>query len=174
MATTLPISPDDVRVDPRRGFLDVWTFVALTLTALLLGTSFGHFLELPAKMELDGPLWMTLQQHLYRRFATIGGVAEIGSLASLAVLAFLVRDRSRPFVFTLIAATCVAAAFFGVWLLATRPVNAELARWTADTLPADWERWRIQWEVSHVARFVLHLAGLGALVIGVLARRRVE
>ena len=43
----------------------VWHFIALVLVALLLGTTFGHALEMPMKMNADGRLWMTFQHTLY-------------------------------------------------------------------------------------------------------------
>jgi hypothetical protein len=46
--------------------LRVWYFVTLVLTALPTGTSFAHTLELPAKMKVDGRLWLTFQRTLYR------------------------------------------------------------------------------------------------------------
>jgi hypothetical protein len=45
--------------------LQIWGFITLLLVALLLGLSFAHVLERPAKMTYDGPLYVTLQRSLY-------------------------------------------------------------------------------------------------------------
>jgi hypothetical protein len=53
-------------------------------------------------------------------------------------------------------------------LFVTNAVNAETAKWTAQSIPADWSQWRLRWEYSHVARFVLHLVGFTALTAALL------
>ena len=53
------------------------------LVAVLLGTTFGHALEMPMKMNADGRLWMTFQHTLYPYFAYVGAPVEIGSILSL-------------------------------------------------------------------------------------------
>lgn len=146
----------------------VWHFITLVLVALLLGTTFGHALEMPMKMNVDGRLWMTFQHTLYPYFAYIGAPVEIGSILSLGILSFFARHRSRSFYLVLTASLCVATAFFVVWLGFTNPVNAETTKWTADTIPPDWADWRRQWEYSHLVRFVLHLIGFGALGISLV------
>jgi hypothetical protein len=144
----------------------VWHFITLVLVALLLGTTFGHTLEMPMKMNVDGRLWMTFQHTLDSYFAYIGAPIEIGAIISLGILSFFARHRSRSFYFLVLTATlCVAMAFFVVWLGFTNPVNAETAKWTTDAFPSDWAEWRRQWEYSHLARFVLHFIGFGALGI---------
>jgi hypothetical protein len=149
--------------------LRAWYFVAVMLTALLMGTSFGHTLEMPAKMKVDGVLWMTFQHTLYPYFAYAGAPIELGAIASAAGLAYLLRGRHPGFYPALVAAICLAAAFFIVWLGFTNVVNSETGKWTADTIPADWAAWRRQWEFSHAVRFVLHLAGLTLLVFPFVA-----
>ncbi len=44
-------------------FIQVWYFLTLTLTSLLMGTSFAHTLEMPAKMTVDGQLWRAFSAH---------------------------------------------------------------------------------------------------------------
>lgn len=92
-------------------FLKTWRFITIILTALLMGTAFCHVLEMPAKMRIDGPLWMVLQQTLYQAFATIGGPIEIGAIIAATVLVFLVRGKRQAFYLTLVAAISLAVAF---------------------------------------------------------------
>ncbi|HEX2928858.1 MAG TPA: DUF1772 domain-containing protein [Candidatus Binatia bacterium] len=143
--------------------LRAWYFVTLILTALLMGTSFGHTLEMPAKMKVDGTLWMTFQHTLYPYFAYIGAPVELGAIIVAGILSFLLR-RQSGFYPALIGTACLAIAFLIVWLGFTNPVNAETAKWTAESIPADWAEWRSQWEYSHMTRFALHLAGFSALL----------
>src|SRR5262245_38352549 len=109
--------------------LRAWYFLTLILTALLMGTSFGHTLEMPAKMKVDGPLWMMFQHTLYPYFAYIGAPVELGAIIVASVLSFLLRRRPG-FYPALIGAASLAVAFFIVWLGFTNPVNGETAKWT--------------------------------------------
>ncbi len=146
-------------------FLRAWILVTICLTALLMGSTFSHVLEMPAKLKMDGPLWMTIQQRLYRAFAPIGGTIEIAAIGATAVLAFLVRDDERVFYMALGAAIGLAGAFFVVWLMFTNTVNAEVRRWTTRAIPKDWRQWRKQWEFSHAGRFILQLIAFGTLLL---------
>jgi hypothetical protein len=55
-------------------------FLAVLLTALLMGTTLAHAPEMPAKMNASATQWLALQQSLYRSFATIGGPIEIAAI----------------------------------------------------------------------------------------------
>lgn len=147
--------------------LPVWFFLTAFLAALLLGTTFSHVLESPAKLRVGAPLWATLQQNLYGTYATIGGFIEIGTIVAAGVLAFLVRSDERVFSLAVLAAASFALAF-AVWLLFTNPANTEVMKWTASTIPADWMKWRMQWEYSHAARFVFHVVAFSALLAAML------
>lgn len=92
-------------------FLRTWRFIALIFAALLMGTSFCHVLEMPAKMNVSGSLWMTFQHTLYHAFATLGGVVEIGTIVTVITLSFLVRRRRPALYLTLLGAICVTLAF---------------------------------------------------------------
>lgn len=146
-----------------------WYFVTLVLTALLMGTSFAHTLEMPAKLAVDGPTWILFQHTLYAFFAYIGAPIELGSIFTAAGLAFLLRGQRPAFYLLSSAALCLAAAF-GVWLGFTNVVNAETGKWTANSLPSDWASWRAQWEYSHAARFVFHLCGFMLLALALAMR----
>jgi len=50
-----------------------WYFATLVLTALLMGTSFAHTLEMPAKLSVDAPTWMLFQHTLYPYFCVCWG-----------------------------------------------------------------------------------------------------
>ncbi|MEP7274488.1 MAG: DUF1772 domain-containing protein, partial [Acidobacteriota bacterium] len=89
-----------------------WRFLTLVLTALLMGMTFAHVLEFPAKMEYSAALYLSIHRTLYVAFGApnIGAFVEIGTVLATFVLAFLVRHRRRTFWSTVIAAACVTAA----------------------------------------------------------------
>lgn len=140
-----------------------WSVVSLGLTALLLGTTFAHVLEIRAKRQMDGALWTTLQQRLYRSFATVGGVVEIGAILSTGALAWLVRNPASLGL-AAGALACLAVAFAGVWIGVMAPINRQVAGWNLAAVPPDWQRWRRRWDRGHAIRFGLHLIGFGLLV----------
>ncbi|MBT2321505.1 hypothetical protein J7E62_03910 [Variovorax paradoxus] len=149
-------------------FLRTWRWLTLMFVALSLAPAAGHFLEMPAKMRYEGPLWLTISQTLYGAFGTVGGAFEVGAIITTVVLALLVRRRRPAFGWTLLAALCVllSHAAFWIWLA---PVNATVAASTLATLPENWMALRSQWEYTHAARAVLQAVALGALAISVLA-----
>ncbi|HZP81164.1 MAG TPA: hypothetical protein VFB21_05980 [Chthonomonadaceae bacterium] len=149
--------------------LKVWRFFPLLFTALLLGLTFSHVMEMPAKMQYPASLYLTLHRTLYLTYGTWPGIlVQFGAIIATIVLAFLVRSRRPAFGLTLLAAFCLVVEFFGVWVPIIAPANAEMKRWAVEAAPANWIRWRNQWEYAHAARFVLDLIALSALVISVL------
>ncbi len=126
-------------------------------------------------MNYDSALWTTIQQSLYWGFGHIGGYFEAATVfLATPVLMFLVRKRRPTFQWTLAGTICFALAFFVVFLVFTEPMNREIFQWTPQSVPANWTQVRSQWEYSHVARFVLQLMGLGALLISVLVETPVN
>ena len=83
--------------------ITIVTFLSVVLSALLMGTSLAHALEMPAKMNASAAQWLTFQQTLYRSFATIGKSIEISAIALVGALAFLVRSNRAALWLTLSA-----------------------------------------------------------------------
>jgi hypothetical protein len=138
------------------------------LTALSIGTALCHLLEMPAKITLDGALWLFLLQNLYPpAFGTAGAFFEVGAVITTVVLVLLVHRRRPAFGWTLPAALCMVAAhiIFWVWIA---PVNAEMAPLPPETLAVNWMELRDQWEYSHAARAILQIIALGALLFSIL------
>jgi hypothetical protein len=132
--------------------------VGITLAALS-----AHAFELPNKLSLDGPLWLAVQQNLYRGWGPFVAPFELAGLASTWLLAVLVRRDSAMLLSALAAALCLSLALI-VFFALNAPVNAAFAGWTPETLPPDWAGFRIRWEIGHAIRFVLVLASFVMLV----------
>jgi hypothetical protein len=151
-------------------FLRAWRFLTLMLAALALTMESAHVLELPQKLQYDAAMYAAVNTTLYRYFAIIGGVYQVGSIVTVAILVFLVRQRQPSFVWTCLSACCFFLAF-GIWLTVVAPVNSEVAT-ALQAAPASvstvWVRLRTRWEYGHVAGFVAQLIGLGTLVLSVL------
>jgi hypothetical protein len=130
----------------------------------------AHVLELPQKMRYDAQLYSAVNITLYRYFAIIGGVYQVGSLVAAAVLVCLVRQRRPSFGWTLAGALSLLLAF-GLWLTVVAPVNGEVSdalQVAPASVPAVWMRLRSRWEYGHAAGFIVQLVGLCALILSVL------
>jgi hypothetical protein len=138
-------------------------WIAIACTAVPLGATVAHVFELPNKMTLDGPLWLAVQQNLYRGWGPLIAPFEITAIVAAWTLVFLERERQRTFPLTFLAALCLTA-MLGVFFLLNAPVNSAFAQWTATTLPPDWPSYRLRWEVGHALGCLLALVAFGALL----------
>ncbi|HEY1286996.1 MAG TPA: hypothetical protein VGF58_01620 [Burkholderiales bacterium] len=140
------------------------------LAALALTMESAHVLELPQKMQYDAPMYTAVNGTLYRYFAIVGGVYQIGSIVAAWLLVWLVRRRQPSFGWTLTGALLLLTAF-GIWLAVVAPVNREVSetlRSAPESVPALWMHLRARWEYGHALGFFAQLVGLCALVISVL------
>ena len=131
--------------------------IAIVLAGLAIAPLAAHVLELPNKLDLAGPLWLAVQQHLYRGWGPFyGAPVEVGALVVSVALAWREPPGRVP---TTLAALCYAA-MIGVFFVFNAPVNAALNNWTARTLPADWASYRLRWESGHLLSAMLAGAAL--------------
>lgn len=151
-------------------FLKTWRLITLILVALFMGLEFAHALELPAKMQYDGVLYVTIQNSLYRYFGTPGpgALITVGAVLSAIALTVLVRNRRPAFWWTLASTLCLTIAFPLIYFLRIEPVNVVIEQANASSVPTDWEQLRNQWEYAHSTNFVCSLAGFSALLLSVL------
>jgi Anthrone oxygenase len=138
-------------------------WISLLATTVPLGATVAHVMELPNKFSLDGPRWLAVQQSLYRAWGPFVAPFEIIAIVATWVLTYLVRGRRPAFGLTLVAALCLTT-MMAVFFLFNEPVNAAFADWTTETLPADWQDYRLQWEFSHAIGFVLALTAFCTLL----------
>jgi hypothetical protein len=127
--------------------------------ALILGLAFAHVMELPGKVRLDGPTWLTVQQNLYVGFGPLAAVIEPLGILLTWLLVFMLRAHRSAFRLTLLAAICTTAGLAG-WAWLVSPMNTLLNGWTPATLPPDWTACRDQSELGHT----IHAALLGAIL----------
>jgi hypothetical protein len=123
----------------------------------------AHVLELPNKLALDGPIWLAIQQGLYRGWGPVFGPVEIAALLTAIALA-VARRGSPPCLWRTIFAAAGYAAMLGAFFVFNEPVNSAVARWTPDSLPPDWPAYRRQWEIGHALSAALSIVALSALI----------
>lgn len=147
-----------------------WRFITLILSALVTGMALCHALELPAKMQYSASLYITVQNSLYAAFGppNIGAFIEVATPLAALGLAILVRKRHPALQLTLVAIALILLAFPIIFFTFTEPANRVFRNATPESIPANWEQLRHQWEYSHLARFFCHLAAFSALLLSVL------
>jgi hypothetical protein len=127
-----------------------WFSIAVAIAALFAPAA--HVLEMPNKLHMDGPLWLQVQQQLYRRWGPfIGAPTEI---AGVVVNALLVFDRSSDVSHRRLRGlvACLYLTMIIVFFVFNAPVNAAVGAWSAATLPAHWADFRSRWELATPSR----------------------
>lgn len=145
--------------------------LSLLCTTVDFGALFAHVLELPNKLALSGPLWLAVQRNLYRGWGPALGPFEVGAVGFTWILAVMLRGRGPAFNRTMTAAICLTV-LLGAFFVVVRPVNEAFAGWTPQTLPPDWPRYRLRWELGHAGRAVLGAVSLANLILAALQMRR--
>jgi hypothetical protein len=136
--------------------------INLILAFIATTAPLAHVLELPSKLTLDGPLWLAVQQHLYRGWGAIFGPVEIAALALTGVLLAVTWPTGARRI-SFLAFACYAA-MIAVFFLFNAPVNEALNGWTAATLPTNWSTYRLRWEIGHAFAAALAVIAFVALM----------
>ena len=144
-------------------------FVNLLLVALTFGLTWCHVMEIPGKLRLNGPEWLSVQHNLYVAFGgPVGAPIEVAAILLTWVVLWRVRSRRAAAAWTLMAAICATLGLI-VWFLLVSPMNGIIADLTPSTLSADWTTVRDQWEIGHAVHALMFGFGFGALVAALLA-----
>jgi hypothetical protein len=156
--------------------LAIWRFFAVLLNALALTMTSAHVLELPQKMGYDAAMYAAVNTTLYRYFAIVGGVYQIGGIVAALVMTVLLRREPRTFKWALAGTLLLILAFIS-WLLLVQPVNREVAAAlvaSPESVPSLWLRLRNRWEYGHLTGFVIHVLGFCAVVFSVVRDTRLR
>ncbi len=135
----------------------------LVLAFLATTAPVAHGLELFNKTRLDAPLWLAVQQQLYRGWGPVFGTMEVLALVSTVALVIMRWNDRRGCMPTVVAALCYALMIV-VFFVFDDPVNRAFNSWTTTTIPADWPHYRAQWETGHALAALLSLVAFGFLV----------
>ncbi len=137
--------------------------IVLIIAFLTMIAPLAHVLEMPAKFMLDGPVWLTIQQNLYRGWGIVFGPIEgLALICSIILFTMTKGDRLDRSGY-LIAAVCYAA-MIGYFFLFNDFVNNALNSWTAATMPANWTEYRLKWETGHGLAALFSLVAFVALL----------
>ena len=149
--------------------LEIWQFISIFLWSLVTGVFWGTWLGLSRSMtSLSKETFLEVAHAMIGNLGTIMAILMPAAiLVTLPVLYLLYRRRSR-----MLYPTLAGFALFVLALLITLgvevPLDMEFERWTATTLPANWQELRDRWEWWHVVRSWVSVAGLALLLAGAL------
>ncbi len=141
-------------------------FIAIVCTALVFGLTLTHVLQAPGSKSLPPHTWLDVQHTFSGGFAIVGGFAEIVGMFACLLLAVLVWRQDRrttaaarfwPWGVPALAGLGLFGTLISYWV-GNRPVNALVASWTADTVPADWPTYRASWENARAVSAALSSA----------------
>jgi hypothetical protein len=153
----------------------IWC-LAIILVGLLMGLSFAHLLESPAKMQYAADMYVAIQRTLYVQWGPphIGAFLEPAAILLTCILPFLLRRQANSFWAVIFAAIALFMAFPLVYFWLVDPTNQALRGEVSDAIPYDWAYLRSRWELGHRMRFGLHLAAFIALVSPLLWDKTTE
>lgn len=157
------------RTDNSSHSLEIWQFINIFLLSLVTAVFWGTWLGLSRSMASLSP--ETFIEVGHAMIANLGTIMAIlmpaGILATLPVLYLQHRRGSKAFYPTLIGLIFFVVALL-ITLLVEVPLDNQFAKWTATTLPDNWQVLRDRWEWFHTLRSWVAVAGLALLLTGPL------
>jgi hypothetical protein len=141
----------------------VW-LLSVIFVALCLIPAGAHLFELPHKMSLSPPEYMTVQK-IYAGWALFGIAIAAALLLTLGHTVMVRADRTAS-TLSLIALLCLVASQAIFWSF-TYPMNVASSNWTV--MPENFESARRQWEYSHAVNAIVTFAAFVAITASPLA-----
>lgn len=142
-------------------------FFALVLAALTLGMRFAHVMEAAPKLHWEAELYFQVQTSLYKYFAIIGPIVQIGSILLIFAIAYLSKG-TRSFRYAILSAFSFIFSL-GVWFFFVSPASSQIKEWTvAHTIPEHWNSIRSAWQFGQVGAFSFDFLAFCLLVSSVL------
>ncbi|NRQ36955.1 hypothetical protein HII36_34725 [Nonomuraea sp. NN258] len=143
---------------------------AVVLVSLTTALTFVRLLEMPIELGYDTALRVRLNDVLYPRLSQVSGAIQALAAFVAVTLAHVERGtaRFRP---ALLAAALALAALL-LWLIVVQPANSVFATWTAQSLPDDWQHWRLRWVAGQLGGSVLLSGTLLMLLLTLVAPHR--
>jgi hypothetical protein len=150
-------------------------FLSIILATVGMALSLAHALEYPGKRRLDRDTYFKVQAIYYPGF-TIGGVSEPAAIVAVFALVLFMPFGTPAFWLTVAALFGLLLAHAIYWAI-THPTNkvwlqgqklgaAGQSFFAAGRSSGEgaWTRLRDRWEYSHIARAVLAMLSLIALL----------
>ncbi|MGQ0676320.1 MAG: hypothetical protein ACT4N4_09605 [Rhodospirillales bacterium] len=138
-------------------------WVSFVSAALPMAAAAAHALETPNKLGLDGPLWLMVQQQLYAGWSPFTAAFLWTAFFAAWGLAVMTMGRFAVFLPTVVAALSISGAL-AMSVLFLGPLEAIFASWTPATMPANWQGFRLRWQLIQGLEFALFALAYLALL----------
>ena len=142
-------------------------FLSLLLTAPAAGVVVSHVMSRAGKITLPGPLFIAVQNTLYRSWGKKVGAVEIGAFLSTLTVTVLARGKGPIFALSLASLLCLVGMML-LWAVFINPINVRVRASTSECLPADWALLRDRWHRLHAIRAIFAIMGLSSLISALL------
>jgi len=134
----------------------------------------GTFGMRSAAAALEPRSHLVLRQHLIRRLSRIMPVLMLGAIATTgAALVFSPPSAALTSVNLLSKETALRGLAFGLSLAilvqtitVNSPINNLFLGWSAETLPADWQKYVRRWNTADSVRLAMGLIAFGSTLLG--------
>ena len=134
----------------------------------------GTFGMRSAAAALEPRSHLVLRQHLIRRLSRIMPVLMLGAIATTgAALVFSPPSAALTSVNLLSKETASRGLAFGLSLAilvqtitVNSPINNLFLGWSAETLPADWQKYARRWNTADSVRLAMGLIAFGSTLAG--------
>ncbi|HLW83105.1 MAG TPA: DUF1772 domain-containing protein [Candidatus Acidoferrales bacterium] len=137
--------------------------------ALVTGVFWGPWLGLSRSIATFQPeVFLAIGHRMIRNLAPIMPFLMPAAMLSLVpVLVLSYGERSQTFCLNLAALALFIIALL-ITLIVEVPIDNQIMKWTAATLPENWQQFRDRWETFHVIRTFASVAGLALVLIAAL------
>jgi hypothetical protein len=149
----------------------LWT-AALAVTGFLVGNEIavGGFVH-PQLWKLDDAVHARAAQVIARIYGALAPFWYAATLLLNIAVTWSLYRSGGSVGFWLAATAALIWLGVIVWtVIALAPVNAEVAKWNLDHLPANWQQRRVLWDRRHRLRVILIGLAFLLMTVAILSR----
>jgi uncharacterized membrane protein len=149
-------------------------FTTVMLYVLVCGVMWGTWLALARTMtEYDATTFLADGQHMIANLATIMAVLLIAAVGAGLVATWVsFRHQSATAGWLSALGLLFLVGVLVVTLAVEVPIDNQIAAWTTQSLPSDWQDTRARWAIFHTVRTFLSLAAVALALGAALAPRQ--
>lgn len=133
-------------------------FTNIVLVALLAGSSFGIWIGLNP-LNYSAATYLEQQQHLILSLNTLMVLLVIIATGVTIASAILQRQNKTIFITLILASLFLASCIF-ISRFGNLPIQMEMLKWNANSLPNNWTIQRDKWWSFHIMRTIVELIAL--------------
>ena len=141
---------------------------SLLLLSLVAGAVFGIWRGYDPS-AFSAATFVEVHQGAVKGLNVLLPAMAAASLLLTVALGYFARHPAALWLYVLVAVAIVAGGL--ITRFGNQPINAEVMRWTADTMPAGWAQLRDMWWRWHAIRLVTTVCALILLILAVFADR---